>query len=71
MRDREDLPPFEGDLQVTIPVKDIEHMANDLLEECMDVLEALMYEYNKNLSDYDRDTLRDEVMITLKNKING
>jgi len=71
MRDRTDAPPFEGDVEVTIPTRDIERLSSELFDACNDALEYIIYEYNKNLSDYDRDTLRDEVLITLKNKING
>ena len=71
MRDRIDEPPFEGSVEVTIPTTDIENLASELLDECNDALDSLIYDYNKNLSDYDRDTLRDEVLITLKQKING
>ena len=71
MRDRIDEPPFEGGVEVAIPTTDIENLASELLDECNDALDSLIYDYNKNLSDYDRDTLKDEVLITLKHKING
>ena len=53
MRDRIDEPPFEGSVEVTIPTTDIENLASELLDECNDVLDNLIYDYNKNLSDYD------------------
>tara|TARA_R110000851_G_scaffold72080_1_gene159980 strand:+ start:35 stop:250 length:216 start_codon:yes stop_codon:yes gene_type:complete len=71
MRDRIDEPPFEGEDEVTIPTTDIENLSSELLDACNEVLDNLIYDYNKNLSDYDRDTLKDEVLITLKHKING
>ena len=71
MKDREDLPPFELDQEVNIPQRDIDSVASEVLEICIDAVNDLMHDYDCELSDYDRDTLRDEVMITLKNKING
>jgi len=71
MRDRIDEPPFEGGVEVTIPTRDIERLSSELFDACNDALEDIIYDYDKNLSDYDRDTLRDEVLITLKHKING
>ena len=71
MKDREDLPPFELDQEVNIPQRDIDSVASEVLEMCIDAVNDLMHDYDCELSDYDRDTLRDEVMITLKNKING
>jgi hypothetical protein len=37
----------------------------------MDTINDLMHDYDSDLSEYDKDTLRDEVLIALKQKING
>jgi len=71
MKDRTDLPPFEDEQGYVIPQRDIDAVASEVLDVCMDTINDLMHDYDSDLSEYDKDTLRDEVLIALKQKING
>jgi len=71
LQDRVDTPPFYKEVETVIPTRDIERLASDLLEACNDALGELIYDYDTDLSDYDRDSLTDDVLISLKSKING